>query len=107
MSSKKLLSFSEGNSDVYQLLEGMDKYSQFVCEAIRFYKNYLDNLKEDKVCVLEKSSNLDNDIKHLEQVLSKKIDRVEKLIGKITTTSSIGVKPIDEDIRKQILNEDD
>lgn len=127
---QKNIKFNEQNEDVYDILDALSKHSQYTCDAIRFYEaikkltgdkadplqftheairyyeDYLKNLKGSKIDLLEQSSNIGNDILEIKN----KIYHLENLIKNNSNNQEVYKTKelaIDDELHNQILDEED
>lgn len=90
---QKTLKFKEENIDVYEILCKQENYTQYVCDAIRHYnKKTMDKSENDEVI----------------QEIRDSLKRIEKLMESNTIEDEDTINLlIDNQLVKQILNEDD
>jgi len=93
---QKTLKFKEENMDVYNILCEQDNYTQFVCDAVRFYKNKQGPSTTTKDGVLEE----------IRDYLRRIEGSIHNSPGNQTSTN-LKNPMVDDQLIKQILNEDD
>ncbi|MCT4542354.1 MAG: hypothetical protein N4A63_02290 [Vallitalea sp.] len=97
---QKLLSFSDDNMDILDLLNEKSNASQYVCEAVRFY---------------EINKTLNNNIARIEDKIDKmsckldnfKVHQNQEITSDTQVNNQDTHKCIDNELKNLILNEDD
>jgi len=95
---QKLLKFKIENIDVYNLLCDKDNYSQYICDAVRFYEMYSQSITEG----IKSDSNTD-----IFKDIHDKLLQIEDAINNISSAASRNKIVVDKQLINQILNEDD
>jgi len=95
---QKLLKFKIENIDVYSLLCDRDNFTQYICDAVRFYEKHSQSIPE----VIKSDSNTD-----IFKDIHDKLLQIEDAINNISSAASRNKIVVDKQLINQILNEDD
>ncbi|PKL00046.1 MAG: hypothetical protein CVV56_07990 [Tenericutes bacterium HGW-Tenericutes-1] len=98
---QKPLKFKKDNIDVYNILCGKENFTQYVCDAVRFYEKN-SHLKQEisKTKSNESSNAILDDIRN-------KLQRIEDAINKLPNGLEQKNPLVDSQLINQILSEDD
>lgn len=100
---QKPLKFKDENMDVYKILCNKNNFTQYVCDAVRFYEEHL-NLKQN---TLKTATKIDENVNVKLEDIKNQLQRIEDKINGLPKDLEQNNILVDPQLVKQILNEDD